>query len=88
MVSEAAGMQITITVPDDVAVQARAHGVSIEAYVGQLIEQARSKPEAVKQPRTREQIESFFSAMAEGSDQLPTLPTESFSRESFYEDHA
>jgi hypothetical protein len=40
-------------------------------------------------PRSRMTVEEFhrmLAAIAEGSEKLPDLPTESFSRESFYED--
>jgi hypothetical protein len=40
-------------------------------------------------PETQMTIEEFhrmLAAIAEGSEKLPDLPTESFSRESFYED--
>ncbi len=80
-------MQITLTIPDDVAAQAQAHGLSVEAYVQNLIEQqARSQEGQTAPVRTREEIESFFSAMSEGAQRLPSLPTSSFTRESFYED--
>jgi post-segregation antitoxin (ccd killing protein) len=80
-------MQITLTIPDDIAAQAQARGLSVEAYVQNLIEQqARSQERQTVPVRTREEIESFFSAMSEGSQRLPSLPTSSFTRESFYED--
>lgn len=78
-------MQVAITVPDELAAQAHELGISLEAYVQSLIEQARSKP-THQQPRTTEQIESFFAAMAEGSERLPLLPTTTFTRDSFYDD--
>jgi hypothetical protein len=80
-------MQITITIPDDLAAQAEARGLSVEAYVQRLVEEAGRKSLSPQRPRTREQIEGFFGAMAEGSKKLPALPTESFTRESFYQDH-
>jgi hypothetical protein len=39
-------------------------------------------------PRSAEQITAFFDALAAGSDKIPTLPTDAFSRESIYQDHA
>jgi post-segregation antitoxin (ccd killing protein) len=78
-------MQIAITVPDELAAQARELGISLETYVQTLIAQARLKS-ADQQLRTAEQIEGFFTAMAEGSDRLPLLRTGAFTRESFYND--
>jgi post-segregation antitoxin (ccd killing protein) len=80
-------MQITLTIPDDIAAQAQARGLSVEAYVQDLIEKARSEGQQHPHTRTREEIQAFFRAMADGSERLPNLPTASFTRESFYEDH-
>jgi hypothetical protein len=79
-------MQITITISDELAGEAEAREISIEAYVQSLVEQARPKTPRSQDPRTTTQIERFFAAMAEGSEKLPFLMTESFTRESFYED--
>ncbi len=77
------GMQISVTIPDQLAAQAESRGVPVEAYVSELLEQA-AKPDAVIPLRSREEIEAFFAAMAEGSESLSLLPTESFTRRSFY----
>ena len=79
-------MRITVTIPDELAAQAKTHGLSVEAYVQDLVEAAARKSLLQHRPRTPERIEAFFAAMAEGSQQLPLLPTESFTRESFYRD--
>jgi hypothetical protein len=79
-------MQITLIIPDEVAAQAQKLGMPVEEYVQSLVEQARPKSLQPGRPRTPEQVETFFAAMAEGSEKLPLLPTESFKRESFYED--
>ncbi len=79
-------MRITVTISDELAAQAETHGLSVEAYVQSLVEEAGRKSFPQHRPRTPERIEAFFAAMAEGSPQLPPLPTESFTRESFYRD--
>jgi hypothetical protein len=79
-------MQVTVTIPDEFAAQALARGVSVQAYVQTLIEEAGRKSPLLRQSRSPEQIDAFFNAMAEGSQRLPSLPTESFTRESFYQD--
>ena len=54
-------MQITLTIPDDIAALAQARGLSVEAYVQDLIEQqARPQERQPSNVRTREEIESFF----------------------------
>ncbi|HSU32589.1 MAG TPA: hypothetical protein VLJ11_15255 [Bryobacteraceae bacterium] len=79
-------MQVTLTIPDDIAAQAQARGLSVEAYVQDLFEKALSDGQQPPHARTREEIKAFFRAMAEGSERLPKLPTAHFTRESFYED--
>ena len=81
-------VQITITIPDDLAAQAEARGLSVEAYVQRLVDGAGRKSLAPHPARNREQIETFFEAVVEGSQKLPPLPTESFTRESFYQDRS
>jgi hypothetical protein len=81
-------MQITLTIPEELAAQARKRGISPEAYVQSIIEHARREAPSSTQPRTREQIDAFFMAVAEGSESLPSLPTASLTRESFYEDRS
>jgi hypothetical protein len=81
-------MQILVTIPDEFAAQAQARGISVELYVQSLVEEAGRRSLSSRTPRTPEQIDAFFVAMAEGSQKLPPLPTESFTRESFYQDRA
>jgi hypothetical protein len=80
-------MQVTLTIPDDIADKVQALGLSIEAYVQDLLEQARSQEQQTAQARTHGESEAFFTAMSEGSERLPSLPTASFTRESFYENY-
>jgi hypothetical protein len=69
-------MHIIVTVPDELSAQAQARGISVEAFVQSLVEEARLRSLSPSQPRTPEEIEAFFAAMAEGSQELPSLPTE------------
>ena len=79
-------MKITVTISDELAAHAEARGLSIEVYVQSLVQEAERKSLPPHRPSTPEQIEAFFEGMAEGSQKLPLLPTESFTRESFYQD--
>ncbi|MGP8243050.1 MAG: hypothetical protein ACLQVN_00860 [Bryobacteraceae bacterium] len=81
-------MQITITIPEELAAQAEAHGISVEVYVQGLVEEAGRKSLSPHTSRKPEQIEAFFAAMADGSQKLPPLRTETFTRDSFYRDRA
>ena len=79
-------MRVVVTVPDELAAQAQARSVPVEAYIQRLVEEAAHGPESSPAPRSPERIKAFFEAMAEGSSTIPALPTESFTRESFYQD--
>ena len=81
-------MQITVTIPDEFAAQARARGLTPEGYVESLIEDAvRVDPAAPPPAKRKRDMEAFFRGMAAYSDKIPQLPDEAFTRESFYQDH-
>ena len=77
-------MRIMLDIPDELAAVAMANGVEVEAYLERLLRQV-APPVTAAKDRSRERIETFLAEMAKGSDRLPKLPTESFTRESFYE---
>jgi hypothetical protein len=66
--------------------EARAKGLPVETVAGQLLKAALSGPSPSRGQMSVEEFHRMLDAMAEGSEKLPDLPTESFSRESFYED--
>lgn len=76
-------IEIIVTIPDELAVQAEARGVSVQAFVQSLVDEAHRRSVSPEHRRSPEQIEAFFEAMAEGSEKLPAVPTASFSRASF-----
>jgi hypothetical protein len=79
-------MQVSVTIPDDVAAQALASVMTPESYVQELIA-ARS---SVPQPSIAEKLadlESFFAEITAYSGKVSALPDEAFSRESLYRDH-
>jgi hypothetical protein len=79
-------MQIKVEISEELAGRAKDQGVPVESYVQSLLQErvaGESQPQSV---RTPEEMAAFFRAMAEGSEQLPQLPTESFTRSSFYEE--
>ena len=81
-------MQITIEIPDELAAQVQARGLTPERYVETLIEDAaRTVPLLLPPAKPRMDMEQFFDAMAAHSDKIPKLPDEAFTRESFYQDH-
>ena len=66
--------------------EARAKGLPLEKVAEQLLKEALTGRTSSRGPMTVEEFHRMLDAMAEGSERLPDLPTESFSRESFYED--
>ena len=73
-------MQITVTIPDEFAAQARARGLTPEGYVESLIEDAvRVDPAAPPPAKRKRDIEAFFRGMAAYSDKYSST-----SRRSLY----
>lgn len=66
--------------------EAAARGVSVESYVGELIEQQFSRPSISSHVGAKE-IDQVLDSLAEGSDDRPALPPEAYTRESIYLDH-
>ncbi|HEX8145266.1 MAG TPA: hypothetical protein VF553_22050 [Pyrinomonadaceae bacterium] len=66
--------------------EAWAKGVSLEAYVEELIVQQVSQPHTTSHIGS-EEIDQAPNSLAEGSDDRPVLPLEVYSRESIYQDH-
>lgn len=79
-------MQITVNIPDELAAQAQARGMTTESYIERLIEDA-ARSEIERQQAPVRDMEAFFREMAAYSDKIPQLPDEAFTRESFYQDH-
>ena len=66
--------------------EARAQGLPLEKLAERLLKEALASSPSPEGALTVEEFHKMLGAMAEGSEKLPNLPTESFSRESFYED--
>ena len=66
--------------------EARAKGLPVETVAEQFLKEALTGRAMSHGRLSVEEFHRMLDAMAEGSDKLPDLPTESFSRESFYED--
>ena len=66
--------------------EARARGLPVETVAEHLLKEALTGRAGSHGRLSVEEFHRMLDAMAEGSEKLPDLPTESFSRESFYED--
>lgn len=66
--------------------EARSKVLSVEGAAAQLLQEALSERGSSNNVLDVSGFHRMLEAMAQGSERLPDLPTESFSRESFYED--
>ena len=80
-------MVVTVSIPDELAAQARARGLSLEALVQEILaQQLAAHPLETGRPRTPEQIRAWLDSLAQFSDKIPPLP-ETLSREWIYQNH-
>jgi hypothetical protein len=66
--------------------EARAKGLPLEKVAEQLLREALTERPLPPGMLSIEEFHRMLEALALGSENLPDLPTEAFSRESFYED--
>jgi post-segregation antitoxin (ccd killing protein) len=80
-------MVVTVDIPDELAAQAKARGLSLEALVQEILaRQLAARPVEPRQPRTPEEIRAWLDSLAQFSDKIPLLP-DTLSREWIYQDH-
>jgi len=65
--------------------EARTQGLPLEKVAEKLLKEALTGRSSSQGQMSVEDFHRMLGAMTEGSESLPELPTESFSRESFYE---
>jgi post-segregation antitoxin (ccd killing protein) len=81
------GMEIRVNIPDELAAQARARGLELEAYVEEVLaSRVAPRSTANQQLRTPEEFQAWLESVAQFSDKTPPLP-ETISRECIYQDH-
>lgn len=81
-------MRITVTIPDELAAEMTAQGLTPEGYVEKLVaEQAANRGFGAGGRLTREEFDASLDRMTRYSDKIPLLPDEAFTRASMYEDH-
>ncbi len=66
--------------------EARALGLPLETVAERLLKNALTDRSPSRLQVSVDEFHRMLAAIAEGSERLPDMPTESFSRESFYED--
>ena len=78
-------LELKPDVEANLAAQARTRGVSLDAYLQDVIEEI-ARVDAAG-PASLKEIEATLDALAEMGRGLPHLPSSAFSRESIYQDH-
>jgi hypothetical protein len=68
--------------------EAEAQGLPLETIAERLLQEALAARVVPKGSLTVGEFHEMLQALRTGSENLPDLPTESFTRESFYEDRA
>jgi len=81
-------MQITVEIPDEFSALAQARGLTPESYVRSLVDKVVGSTPAPRPPvEPRMSMAEFLRKMAAFPEDVPQLPDEAFTRESFYQDH-
>ena len=68
------------------AAEAQAQGVAPEKVAERLLQEALASRSTAQGTLSVDEFHAMLDALARGSEELPNLPTESFTRESFYQD--
>ena len=68
------------------AADAQARGIPLEEYAGALLDEAVASVGTGSGKLSTGDVQLMLREIAEGSEELPQIPTSAFTRESFYED--
>ena len=79
-------MVVTVNIPDELAAAAKARGLSLEAYVEEILSERLARPSETRPPRTPQEIRAWLDSLTQFSDKIPPLPA-TISREWLYQDH-
>ncbi len=79
-------MVVTVNIPDELAAKAKARGLSLEAYVAEVLARELSLESRENRVRSAEEIRAWLDSLAQFSEKIPPLP-KTISREWIYQDH-
>jgi len=77
-------VEINAEAEERLTAAAKARHVSAEDFAKSVLYQALEVPLQPSGKMTKDQLSAMLREIAEGSENLPQLPTSAFSRESFY----
>jgi hypothetical protein len=78
-------LELRAEVMERLAAEARARGLALEQYAESLLQEALANRASSSGELSVEGLHGLLTALAEGAEKLPKLPTSAFTRESFYE---
>lgn len=67
------------------AAEASAQGLPLEEVAERLLQEALASRSVLRETLSVDRFHAMLRSLASGSEALPNLPTETFTRESFYE---
>lgn len=68
-------MEITVNIPDEIAIQAEARGLEPEAYVKEILAQlVGNRAARTERFRTSDEIRNWLDSLAQFSGKIPPLP--------------
>lgn len=67
------------------AAEASAQGLPLEKVAERLLQEALASHSVLRETLSVDRFHAMLQSLASGSEALPNLPTETFTRESFYE---
>lgn len=80
-------MEVIVNIPDEIAARAKVRGLTIEAYIQEILaQQVAAQPSRLLPPRTSAEVRAWLDSLAQLSDRIPPLP-EIISREWIYQEH-
>jgi hypothetical protein len=81
-------VELNAEIQAQLGAEARVQGMPVEKVAERLLQEALASRSVPQWNLTLEGFHAMLNALSAGSERLPNLPTESFTRESFYEDRA
>jgi hypothetical protein len=83
-------MTLNVELNPEIAAQladeARVQGIPLEKVAERLLQEALASRSVLQGTLSVDKFHAMLKSLASGSEALPNLPTETFTRESFYED--
>jgi hypothetical protein len=78
-------VELNAEIEAQLAAEARAQGIPLEKVAERLLQEALASRSILEGTLSVDEFHAMLKSLASGSEELPNLPTESFTRESFYE---